>query len=1108
MKAKPTKPDSEQVLKALKDFQRRTVDHVFQRMYLDSDLTRRFLVADEVGLGKTLVARGLIAKVVDHLWDRVDRIDVVYICSNADIARQNIARLYIADKHDFTPPSRLTLLPLHLHGLKDGRRLNFVAFTPGTSFDLKSRRGTGWERALLLRALRVHWKLSGRAPYNVFSVGMMNPENFIARCNEMDNESVEQDVIAAFLTRLDKQELADKSAGIPGLRQRFEKLCGVFCRSDARPAQVDIEERNRVLGDLRMQMALTCLDWLQPDLIIMDEFQRFKHLLNVDVESSDQEKGAWELAQSLFAYQDKNSAVRVLMLSATPYKLYTLNDAQEEDSHYKDLLGSLGFLLNDKDRTAKMERLLDAYSKALHRLPDCGMKALVQVKTELELEMRRVMARTERLSNSKDRNGMLREIPPSMMAPESGDIEHYLGHARVGRSLGCGSLVDYWKSAPYLLNFMEDYEIKRAFQNRTESNTDPAVRQELVNSPGILLSHANLKRYRAIDPYNARLRGLIHDVVESGAFKLLWLPASLPYYQLYDEFAQPEVATFTKRLVFSCWNVVPKVIAALVSYEAERRCQLLQNPKAINTPEARKKKRPLLRFAFSDDRLTGMPILGIIYPAEHLARLTDPLTLAQENLSTSPGVSPFPEVFQRAKNRVKSALDTIKVTQHTEGAADEDWYWAAPVLMDLVHQPEATAKWLEQTALSQLWTGVEDGQEQDQESRWHEHVAKLRKLCAEFHAGALELGRQPDDLVDVLTWDGISGPGCCCLRSLSRFGFTDCQLESRNAAATMAYGFLTLFNLPESMAIIRGSRGGEETMEPYWLQVLKYSAAGCLQSVLDEYVHILRESLGRIDSPAAITLSDIAQAVASVLRLRTSRVGYDHIFAKQRYHLKLKSQFMRVRYAMRFGKQETEEGGEPTREDLVRAAFNSPFWPFIMATTSIGQEGLDFHQYCHAIVHWNLPTNPVDLEQREGRIHRYKGHAVRKNLAQNYRHATTEGSDPWAAMFRKARQDCSPGVSEIEPYWVLKGGASIERHVPAMPASIDEVRLAQLKRSVSLYRLAFGQLRQADLVDFLGSHLDERRIEELSRTILLNLQPPETTGISDTVSSQNPQRTQ
>jgi len=76
-------------------------------------------------------------------------------------------------------------------------------------------------KSALLRALREHWQLSGRAPQNVFSVGIMYPENFISRCKEMDNECVEEDVIAAFLARLDKLELADKSAGQPALRQRF-----------------------------------------------------------------------------------------------------------------------------------------------------------------------------------------------------------------------------------------------------------------------------------------------------------------------------------------------------------------------------------------------------------------------------------------------------------------------------------------------------------------------------------------------------------------------------------------------------------------------------------------------------------------------------------------------------------------------------------------------------------------------------------------------------------------------------------------------------------------------------------------------------------------------
>ena len=88
-------PDCNDILSHLKDFQRSTVDYVFRRLYTDDAPTRRFLVADEVGLGKTLVARGVIAKAVNHLWNKGHRIDIIYICSNADIASQNIGRLNI-----------------------------------------------------------------------------------------------------------------------------------------------------------------------------------------------------------------------------------------------------------------------------------------------------------------------------------------------------------------------------------------------------------------------------------------------------------------------------------------------------------------------------------------------------------------------------------------------------------------------------------------------------------------------------------------------------------------------------------------------------------------------------------------------------------------------------------------------------------------------------------------------------------------------------------------------------------------------------------------------------------------------------------------------------
>ena len=35
-------------------------------------------------------------------------------------------------------------------------------------------------------------------------------------------------------------------------------------------------------------------------------------------------------------------------------------------------------------------------------------------------------------------------------------------------------------------------------------------------------------------------------------------------------------------------------------------------------------------------------------------------------------------------------------------------------------------------------------------------------------------------------------------------------------------------------------------------------------------------------------------------------------------------------------------------------------------------------------MHWNLPSNPIDLEQREGRINRFKCLAIRQNVAGQY----------------------------------------------------------------------------------------------------------------------------
>lgn len=179
------------------------------------------------------------------------------------------------------------------------------------------------------------------------------------------------------------------------------------------------------------------------------------------------------------------------------------------------------------------------------------------------------------------------------------------------------------------------------------------------------------------------------------------------------------------------------------------------------------------------------------------------------------------------------------------------------------------------------------------------------------------------------------------------------------------------------------------------------------------------------------------------------------------------------------------------RTDNVRGAFNSPFRPFVLATTSVGQEGLDFHFYCHRLVHWNLPTNPVDLEQREGRVHRFKNHAVRLNVSEKYANdmrLSESESDPWKQMFSAALSQAKRG-GELEPFWLFDGDICIERYALSLPFSREISLMAWLKRSVAIYRLAFGQPRQDDLLSFLekaGSELSNDDLAELQ----IDLRPP------------------
>lgn len=1078
-----TCPDIKPILAGLKDFQRDTVDYVFRRLYLDSDTSDRFLVADEVGLGKTLIARGLIAKTIDHLWDKVKRIDILYICSNADIARQNIQRLNITEKEDFCLASRITLLPLQLHNLQENR-INFISFTPGTSFDLKSSLGTATERATLYWLLHKVWNFQEKAaPKNIFQGGS-GKDRFRENLKGF-RYSIDKSLSQKFQQRLKQQIATEQQAGKPDLYSRFTALCDSFYRtrelSDI-PGE-EKKERNCFIGDLRLLLAKACISALEPDLIILDEFQRFKHLLEPKNDFN-------EIAHELFNSSDERSPVKVVLLSATPYKMYTLNH-EAEDNHYEDFLRTIEFLQSNEAKTLAFEQILSKYRRELLQLNNISYENLIEIKSKLEYELRRVMVRTERLSASPDRNGMLTEIPSRSTKLEAQDIETYLSLQNLARILKHHDTMEYWKSAPYLLNFMDNYQLKKFFSNAVNDQQHLASLAKIIsNTPSLLLSHQEFSTYAKIDPCNARLRGLLTDTVEAGTWKLLWIPPSLPYYQLSGVFADPILSKFTKRLVFSSWRVVPKVIATLLSYEAERQMIGSFEKFPQNTPEARQRRRPLLRFARTDNRLTGMQVLGLLYPSTVLARECDPLSFDIDS-GTTKKPSSLSELLPRIKEKIDTLLQVLKLEFSETGNEDESWYWVAPILLDNYFDPEATQQWFSQPNLANSWAGEESEDENATEdgSLWYEHVKVAKNLINEFPT----LGKRPENLSSVLAQIAIASPGVTALRSLTRVaGGLEIltNKEIRMSAAKIAWSFRTIFNSPEATALLRGIN----QQEAHWRRVIEYCVDGCLQSVLDEYAHILRESLGLVNKAPEIVAADISKAVCKALTLRTSVISVDNILADtKRGVITIDNYRIRAHFALRFGEEQSENEQSINRTEQVREAFNSPFRPFVLATTSVGQEGLDFHPYCHAIVHWNLPSNPVDLEQREGRVHRYKGHAVRKNLALKY--GTSEiinsDTDPWESLFMAGKRDRPPETSDLVPFWIysLEGGAKIERHVPSLPLSRDCERLESLHSSLAVYRMVFGQSRQEDLLHYLLEHLPQSDAELFIQNLQINLEP-------------------
>lgn len=161
--------------------------------------------------------------------------------------------------------------------------------------------------------------------------------------------------------------------------------------------------------------------------------------------------------------------------------------------------------------------------------------------------------------------------------------------------------------------------------------------------------------------------------------------------------------------------------------------------------------------------------------------------------------------------------------------------------------------------------------------------------------------------------------------------------------------------------------------EPYPCAVEQYCKDGCFKDMIEEYIDLLAGEYGKTDAAMARAVRRAAGLRISSPKLyvrgdNPCRVSEKSIQAANRFAVGLFP--------------ENETGSDLTRRmGNIKGAFNSPFWPFVFTSTSIGAEGIDLHWYARNVVHWSIPARPLDIEQREGRVLRYNCHAFRLNKA-------------------------------------------------------------------------------------------------------------------------------
>lgn len=1054
----------------------------------------RFLLADEVGLGKTLVAKG----VIDELQRRQKNkaLTVVYICSNTQIVEQNKGKL--VEPFEFST-ERLTLLPIYSQNIAEQRRHNLpllFSFTPGTSLSLGRGSGNKRERQLLLYLLAQGSVISYNThKWREFFKGGCSRQDWEEDFSRMGlnlhfNRWTQGKPLESKYLRAFKKHLRNARVQFPNENHEVRRLDQL----DRWVDEPDPRKKNLIIGSLRECLAMACLEFIDPDLIIMDEFQRF-----TDTMDNCSKEGTLE---SALIGKDR---AKILILSATPYKPF--NTRNENGSHYSEFYKTLSFLFREDAKEgptiSQIGQWLEDFRKHL-KAGDAG-ESTKALKDKIETHLKEVMCRTERYWYIEESNKGVLEIPANgeatkRLVPRTSELIEYARLQQFLLEQQMGSVaIDYWKSCPSILTFMDSsYKFIQKIQGRRQ------IPQSLMlRDPKLANNHLSNLKFRLL------LSKVLDNEVEAPQqhtgkkelWRHLWIP---PIYQYYSD-PSDLVATGRphKFLIFSHWRFVPRAIAAIVSKQIEMRC-----------PQYDPNRSGTLKFA--GDKVSLFPF-DICFPSLRLAREIQPLTLAFDLGKLS-----------RSKEFIASArlqlLEMMKESKITLGSQ-------APSHWKVIARLEATGP--DADLARRL---IIKSQVTDDENEYYQHHAETYLRYLDDTSNLTVSAGQVEKILQI----ALFSPAHAILRSAMSVLADPCSPEAieqiyHHSIQLGVNELRNYFNRPLVQTVIRQTADGKH----YNDRVLNYCRRGHFQEMMDEFCYLMAEVLqkknhGDKDETAFADFFDHLAGVFQTYRGATSMN-----MADESGRLLERKTSQSAHFALAFGETESEENpGQQTsqqrttartahrkmrlRGTTVRDAFNSPFWPFVLATTSRGQEGLDFHLYCRDVVHWNLPSNPVDLEQREGRINRYDGLCIRQSIEKDYdlfklqRNGHQPGDNHalpnlWKLVFDTIQDDQDRQFSPhhfkhgLFPHWIYvpRNGTQknvlVRRHLLFYYGSRDLIRYKRLKHDLGYYRIAFGQPRQQDMIEEILNTLKSKgtAADVNLEHLMINLSPLNASDIWD-----------